>query len=233
MSIKVKWVPYTPHEITLEANVSYMPPENAFSFYSKDRVGSEIMSCPALALYLKNTFIIRSPYEITLDYDATTKKLNSDRYGQEFFNHNIVFKSFETSRSLLHLFPRYWFITEHKKSVHLELLPVFFGCNNYIVVPGTFDITKWIRFVELAIELPGSCKLEIKRGDPLYMVRFLTEDKETVALERGIYTDELHKASISCTTTKEFNPKLNLEKIYAMSEEYINLVKKRIFRGQK
>jgi hypothetical protein len=229
MSIKVRWVPYV--NLDLEVNISYLPPEPAFSFYKKFREDSSVIRCPALAAYLKNTFIIQSPYEIVLDYSKESKKITTDRYGQKFFDDNIMLKSSADSPSTLHLFPRYLFISDHKKPIYIEVLPICFDSNNYKAIPGTFDITKWIRPVEYAIELPDTCKIKLNREDPLFMVKFTTEDNDTVILERGILTKELHEVTLACVTLKTYNPKLSLNKLYGMASEYINLIKKKIFKG--
>ena len=229
MSVKVQWIPYISQQNGLEANISYIEPENAFSFYKKTREDSRAMLCPSIAGYLKNCFVIRSPYEITLEYNHANKTLATDRYGDEFANGRMYVEGFENSPTILHLFPQYLFLANSKKPVHIEVLPMLFEFNKFAVIPGTFDVAKWLRPIEFALEVYTDCKLEIKRETPLFMVRFVTEDNDTIILEQGIQTQEVYNAFMSCYSTKLYNPKMNLTKLYKMAEGYMNIMKRKIF----
>lgn len=229
MSVKVKWMPYISQQSGLEANISYIAPENAFNFYKKTRENSRIMLCPAISSYLRNCFVICSPYEINLEYNEQTKIVNTDRYGDVFVQNRMYVEAFENSPTVLHLFPQYLFIADHKKPVYIEVLPMLFEFNKYSVIPGTFDVSKWLRPIEFAIEVYDDCKIELKRETPLFMVRFVTEDNETIILEQGIQTQEIYDAVVTCMSTKAFNPKLNLNKLYKMADCYINIIKNKIF----
>jgi hypothetical protein len=108
-------------------------------------------------------------------------------------------------------------------------MPWFFKANNFSVIPGSFDITKWIRPVNLALEAHDQTQFEFKRGEPLYCVRFETED--TVQLERGDFTEDIKTAMASCLNVQNYVPGMNLKTLYNISADYVRMAKRKFFKN--
>jgi hypothetical protein len=90
------------------------------------------------------------------------------------------------------------------------------------IIPGRFDISKWIRPVEWACEVPNDIDvLPITEGDPIFCVRFVTENNALVKLTRVQQTDELLSMSRACTGVKVFKPGLKLPQAYELAKDYI------------
>ena len=87
--VKIKWFPIFVESGSHDPNITYFPPETAFKYLTSIRSDSQFLKCPALRSFLKNTFIIKSPYNYRLEIDPATKGINADRFGKEFFENNI------------------------------------------------------------------------------------------------------------------------------------------------
>lgn len=238
MSITVTCIPFssglqTEQPVYPEVNLLYFTPEPAFDFYMQQRKTSEIIKCPAFSAYLKNTFIIRSPYDLTIMYDKKSKSITTNKYGQQFFDENFKFSAFGESPDVIHLPPRYLFMTNTKKSVKLITAPLILTPNKYELVPGIFSITEWIRPVEFAIEVYETTTIELKRGQPLFLVKFVSEGDENINIELGLLTKELFETALACTRVKNFVPSLNLNALYKLGSNYIQLMKKNFYGEHK
>jgi|GEM_PF-1825280 len=85
-------------------------------------------------------------------------------------------------------------------------------------IPGAFDIGKWYRPVDSAFELhPGVNQFCFKAGDPMFYVKFFTEER--VRLIRYNVTEELEAISHGCTRFSSYVPNQPLEKLYGMFEQ--------------
>lgn len=228
--VKIKWCPVFTEKISFDPNISYFEPEPAFKYLTTIRDEAEYLRCPALRNFLRNTFVIKAPYNYKLTIDPVNGNVTSDKYGQEFFNINVnVKKPFKPKDKLIiQTFPKYLFMSNHKKPVNVSVLPWFFKPNNFSVIPGSFDITKWLRPVNLALEAHGQLTFDFRRGEPLYCVRFECEDD--VELERIDFDVELQKSMASCVNVQNYVHGLTLKTLYEQGANYINLVKKRIFK---
>lgn len=228
--VKIKWFPIFVESGSHDPNITYFPPETAFKYLTSIRSDSQFLKCPALRSFLKNTFIIKSPYNYRLEIDPATKGINADRFGKEFFENNIHvhLPTNPKDKVIVQTFPKYLFMSDSKKPVHVTVLPWFFKPNNYSVIPGSFDITKWIRPVNLAIEAHGPVNLDYRRGEPLYCVQFDCEDD--VEFELGEMTPELSKAVFSSVCVQKYVHGMSLKALYEQGAHYVNLIKSKVFK---
>ena len=237
--ITINWYPITQNEkdidclINFESNIVYIDPEPAFPYFLKKYPESTFTRCPAFSQYLKNTFIICSPYDLQLTFDKDKKEIYTDRFGQEFFINNLNITPCENDPWVVHLPPRFVLVTEQKSPVMVVVLPLMIEENSFSVVPGTFDITKWIRPIEFAFQVRDLDKpIQLKRGQPLMMIKFVTENDEPVQLERSILTKEVFQAAYACINVKAVMPNKNLQALYKMANPFITKIKQSIFNGR-
>jgi hypothetical protein len=229
---KITWMPVFTEKVSYDPNITYYEPEPAFKYLASVRGNPEYLKCPALSAFLKNTFVIKSPYDLKLNIDIATQNITSNKFGQDFFNEyvDITPATHIKDHLTIQTFPKYLFISNSKIPIIVSVMPWFFKANNFSVIPGAFDITKWIRPVHLALEMNDQTQLEFNRGEPLYCVKFETED--TVILERGNFTEDLKVAMTSCLNTKNYVQGMNLKTLYNISTEYIQMTKRKFFRNQ-
>jgi hypothetical protein len=142
------------------------------------------MKCPAFSEQLKNTYVIRSPYDISFKFDKEKKKLLTSKITPEFYGENISFRFSETDPIIVHMFPRYLFITDSKKPLQIIQMPLILQPSKIGMVTGAFDISKWVRPIEFAFELYDEQPIHIKRGDALFLVKFINSDNTPIHLEK-------------------------------------------------
>lgn len=227
--ITVQWMPVFSERLSYDPNITYYEPEPAFKYLTGQREQTDYLRCPGLSNYLRNTYIIRSPYDLTINVD-TDGNVTTDRFGQDFFNENISVRPPQSAKDclIIQTFPKYLFLCNNAKSLTVSVVPWTFKSNPYGIVPGSFDITQWIRPVNLAMEVYAPGPIVFRRGEPLYCVRFETD--ESIRLERTEFTEDIKQAMASCLNVQNYAPGMNLKTLYAISKGYLDLVKKKIFK---
>ena len=144
----------------------------------------------------------------------TTKKFIINRFHQIGPN----------SPYCLSLPPVYAFYSN--SNIQLESIHPFMEINdsitNTILIPGVYNISKWIRPIDFSFEIKDDTKrIKVKRGDVLFYVRFITKDDSKVELERTAFTEELDKAMKSCFNVKEIIKNVPLKTLYSMAESFM------------
>lgn len=178
--MNIKW--YFLNYDNLPTNGS--PPEPAFKNIIKTfDNNSEVLICPAVGNYFKNTWIIKSPVDIEYQYFNNILTTNS----------KYVTSRPHKDRDILTFPLRYVFVS--KESVVLESFPAFMfnteAQTKLRMIPGSFNIGKWIRPVDFTAQSLTSDVVKINKGDPLFCIRLLTDEK--VELEQVTDQNEIKK----------------------------------------
>lgn len=142
--------------------------------------------CPAHTGYLRNMFVFRSPIDVHLHLEITEeyKKVysnNLDQYALEQLIDTRFLESSEKGNSpypLLGIDLLNCFYSD--QPVEMEMLPAYLHYNNFtqnhVVVPGSFDIGKWVRPAELVFESrSNNIDININEGDALVYFKFHCE----------------------------------------------------------
>jgi len=220
---------------TVEASLdlAFIEPELLLPTIKKSRAheSGTYLECPAFLDYYKHTYIIRSPITTTLTVDYANKYLNVFPQKQEFYDTfvnnraNVIGHKdpFLLSLQFFNLFVA-------DEDCMVEQLPPAFHPEvaNIRVIPGTFNIGKWYRPLEVAFEVIDPSKpIKITRGDPLYYVRLIPKNGGKVELKPTTYTREQSDIVISCVSLKKAIPKLPLKALYKLAERFNMLPKKK------
>ena len=116
----------------------------------------------------------------------------------------------------LNYMPGYIFFSE--EPLEIEILSPFMHksnfCNNGYIVPGSYDISKWFRPVNPALQFYDNLDKNIKseKGDPLMYINFRTHDN--IKLKRFYMTQELEDVVYATTTYKRHDPNRSLSYLY-------------------
>ena len=215
----------TPHD---SAELFFQQPDSLFKAIASEYAGAEFLECYAVQDFCKNTYVVRAPFDITYTFDKATGVLSIDRLGQTFFNSFCAARtdgSIETA-------PAYLFYA--KESVKIETLPMFLlkspVADAVHYIPGQFDIGRWIRPIVWSFFLKNpDAPLVVRRGEPLFLVRFTPADGSKVEFERVEHDSKLVKVVNACTSAKHYVPKIPLRKLYDMADGYI----KHFLKGTK
>jgi hypothetical protein len=197
---------------------------------NKNNDDRHFISCPAFVDFFKNTYYILSPYDEHIVIDRQNgNTIAVNEFSQKMFDTYVLNRGKWIHNSepyQLSLPPRIVFWSD--ESVVMESFPALQSTsvhNNIMPIPGTFNISKWIRPIDFTFEIIDDTKpIIIKRGDPLFCVRFLTENGERVELERTLQDERLEKAMTSCLFTKQMIRKKPFNQLYDMARPYLKLL---------
>ena len=202
----VGWTPYkyTPVEKEYELEFThnaYFQPEKIAEIYKDTK--SRFKLCPANTQFLKNFWMIRSPFDVELNVNRKEKTCHINQ-NQRFFNTfiNMRWNEFEdTDLALCSFNFQYMFVAD--EPVWIEVYPAFLHGEpkNTRFINGTFDIYNWQRPVDFSFEMLDDTKpVIVKRGQPLFYVRFISKKlNDDFKLQEIEWTDELLKLYKRCS----------------------------------
>lgn len=231
----VYWSPWELDKTeSIAANILFGEPVPVLKDLGIKYEGAGFLECPAYINYCKNMFVIKAEMDITFTFDMEKNWMSCTLNSQAFYDRFAVFEKTGTSptdgKSRRVTIPSsYLFYSEDEMMVE-SISPFLQGHSvpiNFNIVPGTYDISKWIRPIEcsgqmLSLDEP----LKVKRGDALMYLKFIPKDNGKVTLQRETISDELLRVTLSCTSVKYVVPRISLESLYKLAEPLITLFKK-------
>jgi hypothetical protein len=226
----VYWTPYVGTPLnskdvaTLpETQILYQPPQPLLKEIANIHKGKEFLTCPAVIEMCQNVFVITAPMDViaVLNPDTHTAEVRGFGWTQEFFDRTCVIRSDNT----ISMPPQYVFYA--KDHVTIEVLPVFLlpsaSIENIILIPGTMNISKWIRPVDFSFVVKDTSKpITIRKGEPLMLVRFIPKNNQKIVLEHVESTKELSVVVNACTMLKHRIANLKLPELYEMAKSHID-----------
>lgn len=174
------------------------------------------LTCTAIQDFHVNAFTVYSPFSAKFKFDRANNKIDS--YGDNIVN---TAKYNEDGSVELQLFPQYVF--RAVKPVTIQLLPPLLVPTraDAFVTPGEFDISRWIRPLNTAFIIPaGVTEFEIKEGEPLFSLRFVTANNEPVKLVRQAMSDDEQRLSNACANVTYVKVGTKLAKLYEYFDRF-------------
>jgi len=207
--------------------VVFPEPESLFKHIQETRRGNVHLKCPAFQDYLKNTFIIRAPFDFDIAVDRITGNIQVDGMPQDVATKFIVNRIDEIAPGnpfVVTAPPVYLFYSTD--DIQIESMHPSMELNNSVsnimLIQGTYNISKWIRPVDFTFEIRDDTKpVKIKRGDVLFYVKFRITDDSKIDLERVPFTQELENAMRSCYNVKQLIKNVPLQSLYKMAHSFI------------
>ena len=169
--------------------------------------------------------MVRSPYDFELTWDNSGFFVKTPKLAQNFFDSYIRPRSTEDGL-VSYTSPNLIFFAEN--SLEMESLPPYMHktLNQHFVVPGKYNIGKHFRKIECAIHFYNYDTIIVKEGDPLYYVKFLSDEK--VTFKRFNMTDTLLKY------TNYFGPKKHfVNRVIPLKWYYENTIRNDILKEIK
>jgi hypothetical protein len=168
--------------------------------------------CTAASVFWRNLFVIKSGISshavLTEEYDNPNLFVNEGNYWQT--RNSGLDKTHRLDLDFSWLF-------FSEESVIIQQTPPYFHnttAQNYgAIAPGSFDISKWYRPINLTYLLWENInELKIKENEPLAYLQFLTDKK--VVLKRFENTPEIASIMFGVAELKNHFPRESLEKLY-------------------
>lgn len=207
-------------------DVLFFEPEPIIDYLATSRKGTQILKCPAFLDYYKNTYLIKAPVDLTFTVSGShidCQNSYPQDYLEKIFTNRYQIENLYSTVSL-----SWYYMFYSDQSTMIEVIPPVWHKNNFQnninVIGATFDISKWYRPLEFAFEIIDNTQpIVIKRGDPLYYVKFNTLDK--VKLVKQETTKKIEDIIIMCTQLKNYTPNNSMRNNYSLLHKIINKFK--------
>lgn len=188
------------------------PPEK---LNMNDHIKGKGKFCPALVNIFKNTYVIRSPFDLDLRIKKRedtelwwVEVLPESSLNPEYFNDIFVIHPFKDQNNknwpMMQMNLPFTFISDD--DVYIEAIAPLLEYNQLpgIIMGGTYSIYDWHRPINWGFEWRDTTKdIHIKRGQPLMYIRFNPRDRnDTVTLKEVPITEDL-KEALGCDQTKK------------------------------
>lgn len=224
--VEIFWSPYYAVGLDNMVDMVYQVPKPFYSKLLTERPNSHYLKCPALSKQFANSFTINSPYDLNITFDYDKKEVYTDRFGQNYFDKQIINRTHQSPNNpfLVSLPMQYLFFTKENVEIELTEVPILnsISTENYRLIVGGFNISKWYRPIELAVEVKDPTKpISLKLNDPLALVKFTTPNDVPIKFTRVDLTPELRKMCRSSVDIKHYRPHLKLSENYKLAADYI------------
>jgi hypothetical protein len=212
----VYWSPFFPSEQYPSVQLMYETPDpllsNLLPRRNKESNGDNWFQCHAFLGAVKNTFILRIPFDVSfgLDSDLGVFPINSDPENMKF----VAMKQPSVIGAYTFAIRGNW-IFWSEDSLEMTTSPAYYhnAVVNGYYIGGSMNIGKWFRPVEGATQLNvGVNTACFRRNDPIAYVKFNTDDP--VQLKRFYLTKELEELSWGCIKYKRYEPHRALSYLY-------------------
>jgi hypothetical protein len=225
--VEVFWTPFSPNDVVMQ-NL-FVPPKPLLGILSIERRDAAYLKCPAFQEVVKNEFVIPAPFDLNITINKEERAVYTDRFGQNFYDSFISNRGAHSPSSnpyMVTLPPYYVFYSKDDVSIEVKDVSLMASgsTSNVKVIPGGFNISKWIRPLEFAVEVVDASKpIAMREGDPLYAIRFITPNNVPVKLTRVEESQDLKNMSRACTGVKHYIPHIKLDKAYELAASYLSL----------
>lgn len=142
--------------------------------------GSPYAICPSTKDHLKNLYGLKPIYDVRFQFDVKNSKVNIEN-SKIHLQDKLLVRSFSEK---LFSFPLEFVFFTDQKTLEIEMVPAYLEDNDVvnktIMIPGKFDIGKWIRPLDFSFHLKKNCYddiLSFKRTDIISYVHFKTHEK--------------------------------------------------------
>lgn len=190
--------------------IKFLEPKSESSLLPKINVkdnlpGTNFYPCPAFKQQIQNSFRLQFPFDYNLLF--SNGNISSNMHDQTFFNTVLNIRSMPDKLLSFNLF--YLFIAE--ESLNIDVTGCYFSDNDFVnktmIVPGQFDIAKWVRPIDCAFIVKNNVdKIDIKTGDDFLNVKFLTDEK--VTLKKFFPTKKLETLISHNVTARHYKSKM-------------------------
>ena len=199
--MKVYWAPLDNKEVNL--TLAYYEPTRLSNNIPVDLRDSGYYKCPAFMETVKNTFVLKSP--ISLDLNFNPSKQLASANNQSLYGLKVRIDD-ATDHRIVQFGLNYLFFAE--KSVKMTQMHPYLHHNTFTengnTLLGEFDVGQWLRPLQASFIIDPIKKdysYRIKRGDIYSYIRFNTDEK--IELVNFDVTPKIEEIANSCLQMKQ------------------------------
>lgn len=238
--MKVYWAPFIPPTPAIQefdglpniSSATWPEPEALSKHLPEIFIDTGVTRCPAFTDQNRNTFVLKSPTELTLVSDKETGfqcSFDARTKGPK------VLLQRSKDKSLYSLRMHYLFIPEAPTKINIR--SAAYSMNTFaretMLVGGEFDIGQFPRPIDCAFFIPPWIDyLHIKHDDPLFYATFKPHDESKVQLKKFTMTSEIYnviRGNVQAKTSKNDDTiwrLLDYYKMYKNSKQHGYLINK-------
>lgn len=214
-------------DVEPDMTMAFLYPQKLSDHIPKHLQHSEYYRCPAFTQKIKNTYVLRSPWDLEFNIDTNgvfcnnelISKVNLENMGSRILQMQIPYIFFaeeSCEATVMHPYLHHNSFTENGNTVY-----------------GQYNIGKWFRPIQAGFVLKDSMSYayNIKRGDVFAYINFETDKK--IALEHFHPTNEILSIMHKCLNFKKAKKGIfSLDKCYEVMLSYAYTKKlKKLLRG--
>ncbi|MFT3786691.1 MAG: hypothetical protein QM770_11060 [Tepidisphaeraceae bacterium] len=213
----VYWSTIYPPEVYADYHMLYKEPDLVFKSVLPERDDSnpgDFFACPGFQHLLENTFAARCTVtgDVALRADGIAPLNDKSNVPAQLFQY---WPNSRKQYRVVNFDHRLLFFCE--EPLEMSTSPAFLHRTDFqsklMYIPAGYDISKWLRPLQGTFEIPADTKeLHFREGDPLYYVKFHTEEK--IRLRRFKPNAEIHGVAHGCVHYKLFRPQQSLGRVY-------------------
>lgn len=239
--VVIKWFLFRGHDNTRFRDLegTLIEPEPYLKFIqnlkgSENKNHSHYLSCYAFIDFLKNTFVYKCPVNLKATIEENVLKTHS--FDQTFYDTYVKFREWNNFYGIS-LGPAVCFYSE--ESVVMEVTPLVCArspsTSNILITPGRFNIGNLIRPIDFSGEIINpNIPIEIQRNDPLFSIRFITENNRPIIFDRVFQDEKLLTAVDACIGFKFHGAQSTpLEKLYKILDPVLRSLGFKKFNNRK
>ncbi len=169
----------------------YIPPQRVLDYEQKTHEAHTYWECPAWKSYWNNTWVVFSQLDLEVEYNKDTGRVTKTSFSTQAFRDHILINegslidkdfSWDSTRigcpykgNLVFQMPQLIFMWLPNKNrniwVELAAYPSLFHKTGLEFISVEYPFSRWYKAANPAFKAHGS-SFKIKRGDPLYTMRF-------------------------------------------------------------
>lgn len=199
--MKVYWAPLDNKEVNL--TLAYYEPTRLSNNIPVDLRDSGYYKCPAFMETVKNTFVLKSPISLDIDFNPSRQLASSSN--EQLYNLKARIDD-ATDHRIVQFGFNYLFFAE--KPVKMTQMHPYLHHNTFTengnTLLGEFDIGRWLRPLQASFIIDPSKKdysYRIKRSDIYSYIRFNTDEK--IELVNFDITPKIEQIADSCLQMKQ------------------------------